>query len=168
MWYADFTVADRKALHKVERTAEYIIGMQLLTIADLHHQHCVQRSYSIIMDQSLYNSCHLEEIQLKKSIQKHFLLRLNNCSELHISQLMSLWLQDSKSFIFFLGTLYLPWTIFKINLHLHFMVYTRTKHWTNCFNHLKFAWLFYPLLWLLTGLFCLIRYWVINLQFTHL
>ncbi|XP_062859991.1 polycystin-1 [Trichomycterus rosablanca] len=49
VWYGSSTVADRKALHKVVRTAQRIIGTQLPTIGDLHHQRCVRRAHSSTM-----------------------------------------------------------------------------------------------------------------------
>uniref|UniRef100_A0AAR2JVL9 Reverse transcriptase domain-containing protein n=1 Tax=Pygocentrus nattereri TaxID=42514 RepID=A0AAR2JVL9_PYGNA len=52
VWYSSSTVAERKSLQRVVRTAQRITGMQLPAIKDIHHQRCVRRAHSIIKDPS--------------------------------------------------------------------------------------------------------------------
>ena len=39
-WYGNCSASDRKALQRVERTAQYITGVKLLAIQDLYTRRC--------------------------------------------------------------------------------------------------------------------------------
>ncbi|XP_072094357.1 uncharacterized protein [Mobula birostris] len=50
--YGSCTVSDRKALQRVVKTAQRIIGTQLLTVENIYHKRCLGRVKSIIKDAS--------------------------------------------------------------------------------------------------------------------
>ena len=52
VWYNSCTVSDRKALQRVVKTAQYIIGTQLPPIVDLQRQRCLSRARGILKDPS--------------------------------------------------------------------------------------------------------------------
>jgi hypothetical protein len=50
VWYGNCTMADRKALQRVVKTAQKIIGTSLPALTDLHHSRCLQRANKILKD----------------------------------------------------------------------------------------------------------------------
>ncbi|XP_051564677.1 pleckstrin homology domain-containing family M member 3 isoform X2 [Myxocyprinus asiaticus] len=52
VWNGNCTISDQKALQRVVKTAQYITGVQLPSIKDIHHKRCLRRVRSIIKDTS--------------------------------------------------------------------------------------------------------------------
>ncbi|KAF7708064.1 gastrula zinc finger protein XlCGF28.1-like, partial [Silurus meridionalis] len=49
-WFGNCTVADRKTLQRIVRTAEKIIGVSLPSIIDFYTTHCIRKAHSIVDD----------------------------------------------------------------------------------------------------------------------
>ncbi|KAL0201947.1 hypothetical protein M9458_005134, partial [Cirrhinus mrigala] len=52
VWYGSCSVAERKALQRVVKTAQRIIGTPLPAIEDIQKKHCMRRAHSILKDYS--------------------------------------------------------------------------------------------------------------------
>ncbi|XP_048873616.1 uncharacterized protein LOC125745137 [Brienomyrus brachyistius] len=51
-WYGNCTVTDRKALQRVVKTAQRIIGTPIPAIEDVHKKRCLRRARNILKDSS--------------------------------------------------------------------------------------------------------------------
>jgi hypothetical protein len=48
LWFASCTAADWKALQRVIKTAQKVIGCPLLSLEDVYNRHCLRRAHSIL------------------------------------------------------------------------------------------------------------------------
>ena len=92
LWFASCTAAERKALQRVIKTAQKVIGCPLLSLEDVYNRHCLRRAHSILRDSShpghnlfellpsgrRYRAIRSKTNRLKNSFYPRAVISLNN------------------------------------------------------------------------------------------